>query len=816
MGLLLLISCNNILVSPREGSSAGSGETGIALISFGNGVTGARTLFPASVSFQRYDLTIAPVSPTTGPTSYETILAGSSASIALDPGTWSIHAEAYTDTGGNNKAAEGDSGTFTVIANQTTPVTIDLAAVTGAGSGILSVEISGETNSVINYGYLTIRNGTDFNDLVTFYNGWYDTTYEGFSPSGLDLDISLPAGQYLVAVELYNAAGQGAYITELAYIYSNLTTELVESVGAADFADVTVISGTVQYQENGVNQSGYSLTIYTNPEGTGRSLASIYISTYDTPPYSYTFHVPRPDTSTTLYFVISHNGQQSSAGSLALAANQATASKTISLNRNVITLSGTIGAVTVNGNTPDYVDVHAYVSEGNSYYSYNSPVSGNSWAISGIPADFAGTFAIDVGVSYNGSWFSSGTVATWTSGSSTTGIDLGNITFKTLSGTIGAVTVNGNTPDDVDIYAHASDNNNYYFHNALVSGSNWHILIPADFVGTLAIEVVVRYNDSWSYTDVATWTSGSSATGIDLGNITLKTLSGTIDMVTVDGNPVTGSVRVYAGASVINNQFYSGPVSRGSWQLLIPGDFTGPLALGVEVEHNDTTYSKNNIAAWTSGSPSAGISLGNVSFITLSGTIGTVTVNGTPADYVAVLAHASGGNNYYNYGGSVSGNSWRIGIPADVTGTLIIGVAGVYNDFSYYKDNIATWTSGSPSAGINLENVSISLSPLGGTVTTNGSSPLSEGSLVVLSLSQPPANPAYLSDLLAASTILGNAEITGGSFSGYVESGVTSGYVLIALDNGSGPVYCTPSSAPLGASMSLSIASMLPVVNDLY
>jgi hypothetical protein len=897
LGLLLLISCNNVFVPAREGI-AGDGETGTVAISFGNGVEGARTLLPSGVSFQLYKLTITPVSPG-GPAQYENISSGTSASISLAAGMWSIHVDAYTDSGGLNKAAEGDSETFTVTAGQTTPLSIPLAAISGVDPGALSVDISGEDGAVISYGWLSIYGGPDFNDPVTFDDGLPpDATSASINSTGLDLDISLPAGQYRIAVSIYNSENQWVGINEVAYIYSNLTTELTETVRAADFMAVTTISGTVQYQEDGQDQSWYSLAVSANPVKPDNLLDQTYISSTGAEPYS--LRVPQPDKAVTLYFYINSNtfGWIPAGESLTLTPNQSAATKDISLNYTTATLSGAIGTVTmngktpdfvniyantdngsypgvisggnwqiiipgsftgelvisvmavyngigsskdvytwtsgspttinlgnvnivyailsgsigtvkVNGNDPDYVSVYARTSDGSWYYG--DMVSGNTWAISGFPDDFTGKLIIGVQASIGDYWFEK-EVATWTSGSPTT-INLGNvnIVYTILSGAIGTVTVNGNTPDNVSVYARASSNGNESAtgdrsFRGSVSGNNWQVGILGDFTGTLAIGVEVFYKDASSEKDIATWTSGSSFTGINLGDVFFNVLSGSIGTVTVDGN-IPYSVSVYAHTSDYDHYYYSAKQINGAWNILIPGDFTEPLTIEVEVYDNTVngggTLARKEITTWTPGSSFTDINLGSVSFITLSGSIGAVTVNGKTPENIDVYAYTDSTDSHW---GTASNGAWNILIPDDLTGTLTIGVEAEYEGAWYQKDTTVTWTAGSsPTTGISLGAVSISLGSIGGTVTTNGTSALAQGFLYVFGQSGTTLQDFY------TQMPLGQAEITGGAFSGrYVSNGnPASGYVAIVAFNGGEPsYYVTPSAVALNTSMSLNLAAM--------
>ncbi|MDR0624338.1 MAG: hypothetical protein LBG10_07900 [Treponema sp.] len=713
MGLLLLVSCNNIFAPPQEARAAGEGQTGAVALSLGNGVEGARTLLPTAVSFQLYKLTITPAS---GSVQYVDVNSASPPAIALAAGTWNIHVDAYTDALGNNKAAEGDSGTFTVNVNQTTPVSITLRAVTAAGTGTLSVDISGE-GGVIQDGYLQIYNGTDFNDLVTFYNGSYDTTNAYIDSSGLDMDISLPAGQYRVWAYIYNNEGQAAHINEVAYIYSNLTTGLVQVIGAGDFTDITTISGTVQYQENGMDQYNYLLGVFMNPDGTGNYLNGTDI--YYTGAQSYTLSVPRPDKNVTLYLYIYKNGNWFYADSLNLTSGQPTATKNILLNRSTITLSGSV-SITVGGNTLDYVHVYADTEGGGS--SYDAAVENDgTWTMT-IPDDFSGTLRFSISTwDSSGLGYSASNVGSWTPGSSTTGINL-TASLVVISGSFTA-TENGNPLSGGYVYVSA--------YKETVTGS-----------GNFDVYVEGQSNDDWAG-GTCTWTFTTAA------------LSPAADV----------QIRIN---NIGNNQnTATETITLGTSNVTIP------------------------LRAYTFSS------------ITLGGSIGTVTVNGNTPSNVQIYARTSDGS--FSRWGSVSGGFWQIsGIPNDFNGTLTIGVEVDYAGWWYEKD-VTTWNSSS-STTINLEAVDFTLSPMGGTVTTNGTSALAEGWLYVV------GQPASALSDLYGQTPLASAEITGGSFSGYVLSNLTSGYVVIFDDTNN--VYITPSPVTLNTSMSLNLSAMTLVIDD--
>jgi hypothetical protein len=714
IGLLLLISCSNIFAPPHEVSASGNGETGTAIVSFGNGVEGARTLLPSAATFALYKLTISPAN--SNPASTVTppdISSGSSSSVELTTGDWTIHVDAYTDAGGTNKAAEGDSAIFTVSTNTTTPVSVVLDAVSDAGTGTLSIDITGEGGSLINSGTLYIYNGPDYNNQVTFYNGSSYVPGMSFGSGGLTLNISLPAGQYRVLASITNNDNQIVYINEVAYIYSNLTTDLDRVMATTDFSEMTAISGTVRYMENDVDQDGYGLAIYMNPEGHSDyfNLAN-GIMIYSPGNQPYEFRIPRPDKPLTLYFFINKYGAGWPVGSITLTAEQVSATKDISLNRSTITLSGTV-AVTVGGSPVSYINLSASAySEGEGTYSYYNIENSGSWSISGLPSDFSGTVHFEIVTTHDESGYSTEIDYPWTSGSPTTGINLGNIDFTPdiiLSGTIGTVTMNGSTAYYVDIYARTSDD---IYHGGHVESGNWKLHIPGDFLGTLTIEV--RGWDGAGYSDqrdITTWTSGSAITGIDLGNISFTsiTLSGTLGTVTIDGNTPT-SVEIYAKNSDKYYTSFPGFLDSGNWQIPnIPSDFSGTLTIVVQASYNWDQHEKD-VYTWTPGSSFTGINLGNISFISL----------------------------------------------------------------------------------------------ISGSVTTNGSTPLSSGLVNVF-------DPSKMPDLDDYNHLLGGAEIINGAFSGYVDSGFTTGYVVIFDEADFDYYYVTPSPVTIGSSMSLNLIAMTKV-----
>jgi hypothetical protein len=799
ISLLLMISCSNILAPPRE--AAGSGETGTALISFGNGVEGARTLLPTEATFERYELTINPVAPNPASTKYVTINVGSSALVELGAGNWEIHVDAYTDTG-PNKAAEGDSETFQVNPNATTPVPVILRAVTvsGVDPGTLSVNIIGEDSGVIDHGRLSIYNGADFADSV--YLPYYGADVN-FEVNGLDLDISLPPGEYRVYAEIHSKEGQWAYINEVAWIYSKLTTSLNQVFGPGDFADTTLISGTIQYVENGVDQEIYQLALFTNPDGIGNPLGEAWVDVAGE--QSYTLHIPRPDKNVTLYFYIYKDGNRFSAdSSISLGAEQAAATKDISVNRSTITLSGSV-AVTVSGNTPDFVrDISAYPEGGGALLW--ATISGDTWTISGIPDDFSGTLSLRVYAEYGGRTYDAA-VGSWTPGDATDNIVL-TASFITVSGSFTA-TENSAPISDVNVYIYADRESipgsgefneylggsfNYYW-----SGNTCYWTFgTVGFSPSAQIQLRIGIGNN-SVTEIVTVGTTDVPILPATYDFSSLTLSGTIGTVRVNGN-LAPYFSIHARTPDYSG-YYQGSVDGNNWQIPLPSDFSGPLIIVVQAPHAEDWRQQDVAYPTVYGSSIPNIDLGDVSitYITLSGTIGTVTINGETQSEIYIYARDSGGN---NYGTSAETNSnWQISLPDDVSGTLAIVVQAAYYA-GPRKDVTTREVSGASIPGINLGDVEFTFIPISGTVTIDGTIPLGSGFVAILS--QSVSGP----DEVTEEMILGDAEIVGGDFSGHVNSDVASGYVVV-YDPNTGAYWITSSPELLGASMSINLLTMI-------
>jgi hypothetical protein len=567
VGLLLLISCNNFLTPPQEGGLEGNGETGTVLLSFGNGIEGARTLLPGGVSFPLYRLTITPVAPTTGSTVQHDSLP--SGTITLPAGTWNIHVDAYTDAGGTNKAAEGDSGTITVNAYAVTQVNITLRSIISGGTGTLSVNIS-DGGGGIQDGDLYIFTGTNF-DIPVNFNGGSDV--ENFGSGGLITNITLAAGQYRVAVYISNTKGQFYMINEVAYICRGLTTGLTRSITSGDFsggAGTTEISGTVQYSDNSTPQSGYTVKVFGGHEGIMWSLDEVSIDSTGSQPY--TLSIPRPDKEVTLSFEVEKDGYSIHAGDLVLSSGQTAATKDISLN--VITLSGTVG-VTIGGSPPDSVGVYAHTEGGG--FPYFAVVNSGNWTMK-VPSDATYLF-FSAEVRYGEQWASLTDISwEWTSGSSTNDINLTGA-FVRVSGSFSA------TENEIPI---SNENVQIFIFGPVSYWSSWY-----EWAGTTcnwivnakapSPQTVVNFNITIGSGIIAGGNTVTEPVTLGTSNITIPHRTYTFNTSAIAGtvaNLSGGLLVIFATPVTTHNDFLGQWPQRLGSAEITSGGFSGSVPSG--------------------------------------------------------------------------------------------------------------------------------------------------------------------------------------------------------------------------------------------
>jgi hypothetical protein len=224
-----LAGCSNILDSPEHAGISSQDGTGNVVIEINGGVS-ARTLVPDTGSITLYELTFSGTNGATHGT--ETITVGTSATVSLDAGNWTITAQAKA---GETVRAQG-SWTGTVSGNVVTSVSIPLTPSTGA-DGTFGYTISfpdlgnGGSSAKSLALYAVTANGTE-----TAVTGTPVTNFTSGTPGS----ISLPAGFYRLSLTLTNSTGEVAGKIEALHIYAGLSTSAVWEFTEESFTDPAV------------------------------------------------------------------------------------------------------------------------------------------------------------------------------------------------------------------------------------------------------------------------------------------------------------------------------------------------------------------------------------------------------------------------------------------------------------------------------------------------------------------------------------------------------------------------------------------------
>jgi hypothetical protein len=295
-GVLLAAGCTNPLSSAVQ---PGSGAHGSVTINVNSGAE--RTLFPTA-NFTKYELSFAPVDPTTGSHDPVTITTGSSTVITdLAAGTWTVTAKGFVTLPGSDTSVEAASGTapVTVANNAAASVTIPISA-----------SQTGGTNGKFSYS-ITLPADKDLTSATLDLS-----SYTGYS-SELSVDLlddsakltdskDLEPGYYLLTITLRNALNQTAGKTEIVHIYSNLETKAEYAFAAENFTDVITLSGTLAVKDNDdttaiTDWSYASISAYAGNQQIGYQYLSSGASTWE-------FSFPEFATATKITFRVTVQG----------------------------------------------------------------------------------------------------------------------------------------------------------------------------------------------------------------------------------------------------------------------------------------------------------------------------------------------------------------------------------------------------------------------------------------------------------------------------------------------------------------------------
>jgi hypothetical protein len=235
----LFAGCADILSEPPAELTEGrpAAGTGRVLIRLSNQAKGARTFMPVNVDYSNFSYTYTFTSegklPVSGAISEESAVA------ELGAGTWALTVYG-ADSGNDSRILKGTVTDIEVSIGTSTPVNVRMKWDEEAGDGSLNYSVS--FPDTVSTGTLTVYGVDNDEKQVTPVDLAAGTdTNNDPAIKTVSGTITLPAGQYRVALDLYKADGVLSR-TDIAHIYPDLTTEAPYTIAAADFVPATVDS----------------------------------------------------------------------------------------------------------------------------------------------------------------------------------------------------------------------------------------------------------------------------------------------------------------------------------------------------------------------------------------------------------------------------------------------------------------------------------------------------------------------------------------------------------------------------------------------
>ena len=496
---LVLAGCFNPLDPVDSGAQTGAGYLSVSIAGQGGG---ARTLYP-SANFTKYELTFASDGKSYGP---KTLTGTASESFDDIPaGTWTITAKGYVTIDGQEYAAAEGSQTVDIEAGKSQSVSIAISAKQDGDPGYFYYNVS-FPHGKVDTATLTL---SQFDSSSGSYNNFVSvaqpvdlkTSSSGYVNSGA---AGLTPGYYRVDIVLQNEY-QSAGISEVVHIYSNMETRAEYAYTEADFVDFVTLSGTLTATVNGEAPSYVYISAFA--EGNWNSIGSTRVDPYSAgAPWS--MNVPAFSEETTVTFSVElYDSSYNYIGSKydlspTAAHNSAVTNISLNVEYSIVTLSGTIGSVTVDDVSLSGFVLAAFKSD--EYLGYTSNIEDGAWSIT-FSADVKSGDEVSIRLFIekpDGSSYSK-TLATCTyNGSSISSISLGSVVIRTVSGTVAnlpAGTMGGMVVALSEVPASGSmeEGEQYMIdYGEIDDNGGWSLKVPSDAPASLWFAVIVYDEES--------------------------------------------------------------------------------------------------------------------------------------------------------------------------------------------------------------------------------------------------------------------------------------------------------------------------------
>jgi hypothetical protein len=701
--VLGFLSCGNIFNTPELPAPAPAAEGSTVRVWLGDGEAGQRTLMPQEItlaSFTKYRLFVSSgASYDLEPADFSggyTLAShpGAGAWIVVDGYLSAEDRAAYKPAAqGSAELTSGDSANLNIILR---PV---MNASAGWGNGTFFYQIN-DPGSLVSYGsiYLYRYQGSGSYDYTSVLSSSSVFTFN----TGLTEPV--PPGQYLMQLYLSPSPGNSLWGSvnkmEIVHIYSNLETRAVYDISADDFGAATTISGSIDYSENGVPQSGYALYVYPG-DGDPASTNSLDVTTvYDS---SYSLSIPRPDEDITVRFYVYSNGVYRLVDSLAVPAGSAARTQNLSRDLSTVTLSGTVA--TTGGSTGQF-EITAYSdlerTQSLGYYYIPNSASDNTWS---IPLE-AQTPAVPVYLRvycYNEGVRRIIPGPVLAGSTNVPGIDLVVDPYQlSLYGKVN-LTSSGQSPTNPRVEAYSDYARTMLIGSGAIDAQgNWVIQTGQGYISTYCYFTVFGTFDGLEYGYDPSSVSGigvySDDQYVDLGTVNIVPpliLSGTVsglDGATglVDDSSVENPWRVLVYAADTGSLLGSGEVqSDGSWQAIIPPHESAAslsFTLGTELYHSD--YGTTGVRNFQSGLAGNGATSSPTGIaLTMPGTsipLSSTSFDIASPDYCRLFNVVPGAGNSYTF--TSTGN-------VDTVMYLYSGTDGSLIDFNDDGGNLPNYGS---------------------------------------------------------------------------------------------------------------------------